>query len=260
MNRDQADQPPRRQDAKENQRRSAARRVTSGCGPLWSRSAGLLSAAMLGAVLLTGCLQRDPPPPTAVSFRTCDRAVAPARLAVLPVFLAPGVGRGAVVIDEALAAALRELAKHEVVTVDRPTAQRLVPNDPLAANRIDGHALLALRAATGADLVFVSRVERFASYDPCALALTAHLIDCRDGSVLWSATAHLDGARLEVQEDVHLWHHRTAGEALDPVGGWKTVLVSPSRFSRYACDRMIGTIDPNARRTVLRIPIIGVVL
>jgi hypothetical protein len=222
---------------------------------------GLRIVVVVAACLAaSGCLFRDPPPPTAVSYRTTARAAKPMRVAVLPSTQAAGVSRSALVVDEALAAGLRELARHEVVAIDRATAIRLLPGDPLYANRIDAAALLALRDAVGADAVLVTRVERFTTYDPCSLALTAHLIDCGDGSILWSATAHLDGQRAEVQEDLRLWHDRLQGDALPDVGGWRTDLISPSRFARYACDRMLGTLDPEVRRTVLRIPIIGVVL
>jgi hypothetical protein len=163
-------------------------------------------------------------------------------------------------VDEALAAALRELGRHEVVAVEREAAARLLPADPLYHDRLDGSVLLALRDALGADAVLISRLERFQSFDPCALALTAHLVDCGDGSILWSATGHLDAGRIDVQEDVRLWHGRSNGDALPSVAGWRGVLLSPSRFARYAADRMLGTMDPDRRQTWVRIPIVGVVL
>ncbi len=210
----------------------------------------IVFALIVFALVLAGCQRGETEPPRPVSWTTSPRAEAPGRVAVLPVALAAGIGRSAQAATEAIAGALRELGKHEVVLVDRDTALEIAPADPLKDNRIDAEMLLRLRQRLRADAVLLVRVEQFQSYDPIILGMTAHLVACGDGSVLWSCTAHFDGARAEIQRDIEAWNERNAGSASASVSGWRLVLSSPALFLRYASDRMVTTIPVAPDRSV----------
>jgi hypothetical protein len=200
--------------------------------------------------LLAACQRGEPEPPRSVSWRTTPRAESPGRVAVLPVSCAAGVGRSAQEVTALLAGALRGLGRHEVVLVEREAAADLALDEPLKANRLDTALLLRLRERVRADAVLLARIEQFQSYDPIALGMTAHLVACGDGEVLWSCTAHLDGARAEIQRDLEAWHGRSAGTAGVPLAGWKMALSSPSLFLRYASERMVGTIPVEPDRSI----------
>jgi hypothetical protein len=208
------------------------------------RSLLLLAAA---ALLLGGCQSpfRSLPdlPPQCISWHTTPRAAEPLRVAVLPFSAAERVGRSAGELAPAIAAALRELGRHEVVLVGPLEAIKLTP-PTLATGTVAVDDLLRIRDATGADAVLVGRIEQFDGFHPVAIGLTAHLISCHDGVVLWTATAHLDGAREEIQRDIEGWYEHQRGEQTAGIGGWKETLASPRLFVRYASDRLVGTILP----------------
>lgn len=178
----------------------------------------------------------------AISSITTPRASAPGRVAVLPFWLADGVGRSAESVSESMSASLRELALHEVVTVSLQSRARLLSTDVLYGNRLSTDDLLRLRDALQCDSVLLGRVEQFQSFDPVAIGVSLHLVSCHDGEKLWEATAHFDGARKEVQADLERWYRSSAGANGASVAGWQAALSSPRLFSRYATDRLASTI------------------
>ena len=194
-------------------------------------------------VLGTGCALRPVDTmPKAVSWQTDPVAMEPQRIGVLPPWLGPRAGTSAGVLADELAASLRQRGLHEVRTISVSERDRVLPRDVLAANQIGIDDLLRLRDLLAVDAVLLTRIEQFQSYDPISIGVVTHLMSCRDGSVLWSATAQLDGARADVQRDIERWWRVGRGAAGDPPGGWTTVLKSPSRFCRYAADTLVATI------------------
>lgn len=199
-------------------------------------------AVLLAALVAAGCARTSPPPAT--SWRTSARAAEPGRVAVLAFWSGDGVGRSAAATSEAMAASLRELGLHEVLSVGTERRRALLPDDVLLANRLSVEQLLRLRDELRCDAVLLGRIEQFNAYDPVALGLSVHLVSCADGEKLWEATTHLDGARQEVQDDLRRWYERTAGHGAPGIAGWRGVLASPARFARYATDRLVSTLPP----------------
>jgi len=201
----------------------------------------------LALALCAGCNLRSPfrrmpvAPPGTVSWQTTPRAVEPLRVAVLPATLAERIGKSAAELAPALADSLRALGRHEVVLVGPEQASRLILPD-LHAGSLSVDALLAVRDATGCDAVVLSRVEQYDPFHPVSLGVSAHLVSCHDGAILWSAQAQLDGRREDVQLDVEAWWERTRGSQGAALTGWKSVLSSPREFCRYAADRLVWTV------------------
>lgn len=201
---------------------------------------------LLGTILfMNGCLR--PPPPASISAQTSVAANEPMRIAVLPFVLADGVGRSAHALDEAFPAALRALGRHEVIGVPMEKARLLLPAEAIERSVITAADLLRLRDALQVDAVVIGRVDQYKGFDPLAIGATAHLVAVTDGAVLWSATAELDASRADVQDDVQWWHDHGNGSGNPSLAGWRLTLSSPSSFSRYVADRLVGTIPmPNS--------------
>ncbi|MFM2091884.1 MAG: hypothetical protein RLZZ127_2373 [Planctomycetota bacterium] len=207
----------------------------------------MIRHAAIALLLLAGagCARTPAGPPPGLSSTTTAAAQEPQRVAVLPPWLGEGVGRSAGVgTGEALASAWRELGLHEVVQVGSARRDDLVAYDPVGSNRIATPELLRIRDQLGVDAVVISRVEQYRGFDPVLIALTAHLVSTRDGSVLWSATGVFDGRRAEVQADLQAWWARSQGPAGRPLTEWRQALQSPSLFARYAGWRMAATVPP----------------
>ena len=199
----------------------------------------LFCTALLAVLLLGGCAHR---PPASLTWHTTPQALQPARVVVVPVWLANGVGRSAQGVTDSLAASLRELGRHEVVTLSLDQRDRLMPADALFANRLSTEDLLRIRDVAKADAVLLGRVEQYDAYDPVAIGLSVHLVSCHDGAKLWEAAGHFDGRRADVQEDVRHWHGLANGSAGGDLAGWRGTLSSPQAFTRYATDRLVWTL------------------
>jgi hypothetical protein len=208
------------------------------------RRAALGALIVLAAWCGSGCdfpWSREPPVQHEIlSFHTTPAAGELKKVALLPFWIAEGVGRSSGALNENLYKAMLELGQFEVtrVSLEERDALLPLPRDPIQANRITVAELQALSAALHVDGVLLGRIDHFDSYDPISLGLTADLVSCRDGQPLWSATGHFDGRRADVQEEIRCWHARTAGTATDSITGWKLVLSSPQLFTRYVADRL----------------------
>lgn len=198
------------------------------------------------ALLCLGCagcpFDRDTRQHEVMSAATTPRAADAGRVAVLPFFIAEGVGRAAGVMGESMAAGLRELGLHEVVLVTPDQRDRMLTHDVVLANRMRAEDLLKIRDALRVDAVLLGRVEQFDSFDPISMGATCSLVSCRDGEVLWSATGHFDGHRQDIQDEIRLWYGKTLSGESNPISGWKVVLESPKLFTRYVADRMVQSI------------------
>jgi hypothetical protein len=175
-----------------------------------------------------------------MSFHTTIEASALRRVAVLPLHRADNIGRAVSAMDDSMTTALRELAIHEVLSISIKQRELLLPDDVIKSNRISTKQLLAIRDELQVDGILIGRIEHFNSYDPLAIGLTVDLISCLDGSVVWSATGHFDGARQDVQYEVERWHEREIKS--DGIAGWKVTLQSPKLFTRFIAERMVKTI------------------
>lgn len=204
------------------------------------------SCIILGVIMMTvifaGCKGRDDRHHEVMSATTTHQAAEIGRVAVLPLFLADGVGRAAAIMGDSMAAGLRELGLHEVVLVTVEQRDRLLSHDVVMANRMRAEDLLKLSDALHVDAILVGRVEQFDSYDPISMGLACSMLSCRDGEILWSATGHFDGHRQDIQNEVKAWYEHTLSPSANPLSGWKVVLESPQQFTRYVADRMVQSI------------------
>ena len=211
------------------------------------------TALLAALVAFPGChfpfSRAEPVQHETLSSHTSPHAAALRRVAVLPFSLADSVGRSARVMDASMTAALRELGLHEVITVSVVQCEKLLPRDVIQSNHIGTDELLALRDALHCDGVIVGRIEQFDGFDPLSMGVTAALVSCLDGTVTWSATAHFDSRRKDVQDDIQAWYERTAGTNNESIAGWKLTLKSPQMFTRYCAEKLALSIPlPVAKR------------
>jgi hypothetical protein len=204
------------------------------------RSGGWLLAGC--ALLLSGCTlpwdRPEPVPRHILSYHTTPQLVHLHRIAMLPFYTAEGVGRSATVFNDAMVASLRELGLQQVITVPIETRDTLLPTDVIAANGMSSADLLHLRDALHVDGILVGRIDDFDGFDPISMSVTAIMLSCLDGQVVWSAEGHFDSRRQDIQDEVERWYKRTAGTGSDGISGWKIVLESPRLFSRYVAERL----------------------
>jgi len=207
-----------------------------------SRTSGLLLLLLMSALALNGCRipffspRYEPVQREILSFHTSVEASQLRRVAVLPFHRAEGIGRSASAMDESMTSALRELGLHEVLTVSIAERDLLLKRDVIRANSITTDELLGLRDALKCDGVLIGRIEQFTSYDPLAIGVTADLVSCLDGSVVWSATGHFDGSRSDVQQEIENWYGRAIKS--NNIAGWRQTLESPKLFTRYVAERL----------------------
>lgn len=180
------------------------------------------------------------------SFHTTPGATQVRSVAVLPFTLGAKVGRSAGAIDASMSAALRELGYSQVINVAPDKGKELVETDVIYEDNITTKQLLRLRQELKVEAVLIGRVDQFDGFDPLAMGMTATMISCLDGTVLWSVTGHFDAHNLDVQQDIRRWYDGNRSGDQTSVGGWKLALQSPSMFTRYVCDRVVASLPYRA--------------
>ncbi|TVR13896.1 MAG: hypothetical protein EA401_05800 [Planctomycetota bacterium] len=164
------------------------------------------------------------------------------RVVTMPLYRSRDIGSSAATIDHNLTRSLTELNRFEMVSMDASERDNYFSSDPLRSNRVEHDALRRLREDFGSDAVLIGRIGHWQSFDPVAIGVTLYLIDCRDGSVLWSATGMWDAALRSTQDDIREWYQAQRGQGNEVLGGWRTVLNSPSTFTRYVSDRLAASV------------------
>ncbi|TVR46998.1 MAG: hypothetical protein EA402_01890 [Planctomycetota bacterium] len=164
------------------------------------------------------------------------------RVVLMPVFLDSGIGTSARSMDHSLIRALTELNHFEILQASIADRDQLFPEDPLRSNRLSQDSLRHTRDTFGADAVILARINHWQSFDPVALSITIAMVDCRNGSVLWTASGMWDSALRNTQDDIKEWFQHRRGSGNVPLGGWRSVLSSPSVFSRYVSDRLAASV------------------
>lgn len=190
--------------------------------------------------------------PTEYPFHTLPMATEPRRVVVVPFYLGDEVGKEAAIMDEAMATALRELGEYEVASIDRKQRDLLFGNPHSKLRNLNTENLRLFRTRYRADALLIGRIDHYDSYDPIAIGVEAHLISCHDGLTLWSAVAHFDSARRDIQEDLEFWYQDVIGTGQNRIGGWQLALQSPRLFARYTSDRLAASIIDDEYRTRTR--------
>ncbi|MFW5844990.1 MAG: hypothetical protein ACOCXJ_02060 [Planctomycetota bacterium] len=208
-----------------------------------------LLCILLLACGLGGCVRRQTAShPVRYSFHTAPLAQELRRVAVLPLYRGPEVGASADTLDRSLGTSLHELGRYEIIHLDQAARDAVFRSAEQMLASVTPDNLRRFRERHGVDAVVVGRVDRLDPYDPIAIGLQTHLVSCRDGSTAWSASAHFDGGRRDVQHDVEAWYRATIGQGQTGIGGWQVALHSPSLFCRYVTDRVTASLllDPEA--------------
>lgn len=193
--------------------------------------------------LLSACYrQPTASQPTAFSFFTSETAHHIQRVAVLPLYRHQRVGESAQSLDLAMSSSLREIGLYEILSTSSATRDRLTGTAWHGISSLDIEHLRLARQELRADAILIGYVDFYDCYDPIAAGLELHLIDCRSGETAWSVTAHFDGKRHDVQQDIKGWYRDTIGQGQENSGGWQRALQAPSLFSRYVSDRLVESV------------------
>lgn len=205
----------------------------------------VVSCALLG---LGGCglLDRLPEPtpasqdiPVAYRSLTADGHQM-RRVVVLPFVDAIRAPDQIQMIEDAFVASLRKHQYFEVVTVHESPLLSEAEQDVFRSGVFQKKTLLAMAERYRADGVLFGIVTHFRPYEPPCLGLKVELVSVGAGDVVWSAKGLFDAGDERTAMDVHNYHDvRLASSS--SLEGWRRMLTSPRRYTRYVCDRMVDT-------------------
>lgn len=201
---------------------------------------------LLGAVLvLAGSCHYDHTPsevPLASSYSQPSSDGRDIMRVVVPPFQDhTGSPRQAEVVRTALMRALGKRQRFELIPVGEHELREFLPPDVFDSGIISRETLLAAARRYRADAVLFGVLTQFRPYEPLVIGMSVELASVGTGEVVWSSSALYDAASKDVTQDVHNYNNvQLAGTT--SLEGWRIILMSPSRFTEYACARIAATL------------------
>ena len=162
------------------------------------------------------------------------------RVAVIPFTDRAGHPSWTQAIEQALVAAMR---KNHPLDIVRLPASALTDREEKNFHEdatVHQETLVRLRKAYNIDAVIFATVTHFRAYTPMLVGLKLDMFSAGAGDVVWEVNAVYDAGAADVAQDVHNYHD-TVLASDDSLEGHKLILLSPSRFTRYACARIVET-------------------
>jgi hypothetical protein len=203
--------------------------------------------AGLGLLLVfaSGCRLPDvtpPPVPVATSFsQPASDGRELMRVVVPPFQDQTGSPQQAEDVRIALVRALEKRQRFELIQVGEHELREFLPAGTFESGVISRDTLLVAARRYRADGVLFGNLTHYRPYEPIVLGLAVELATVGTGEVVWSATGLYDAATCDVTQDVHNFNNKQLA-CTASLEGWRIILMSPSRFTEYACSRMADTL------------------
>ncbi|NRA38016.1 MAG: hypothetical protein HRU15_07745 [Planctomycetes bacterium] len=193
--------------------------------------------------LLSSCtLRAQKSKPVKFSYYTAVDATEFQSVGIIPFYYAPDIGPSARIIDKTMTAAIRELGSFETSIIQSSLRDQVLGADIQTLSAIDPFTLREIRQVTHVDAIIIGRVAQYDGYDPISIGVECHMVSCTDGRTLWSASAHFDSQRTDIQEDISNWYKRSVGKGNENIGSWELTLHTPKLFCRYVSDRLAASV------------------
>ncbi len=202
-----------------------------------------LALSMIGS---GGCKFAGDPTPPPVDLATSHEAeaqtVAKVRRVVVPPFQdLTGFPREAEQTRQAFLRALGRRQRFELIPLGETELREVLPRETFQSGTIAKDMLISAARRYRADGVLFGVVTHYRPYDPLVLGLKLEMASADTGAVVWATSGLYDAATLDVTQDVHNYHDtQLAGSS--SLEGWRLILMSPSRFTDYACARLAATL------------------
>jgi hypothetical protein len=201
--------------------------------------------ALVLTLALSACAGRDcctpPPVPVAASYSNPPSDGRDLMRVVVPPFQdETGSPQQTEAVRLALMRALGKRQRFELIPVGEHELREFLPPSTFETGIIPRDVLLAAARRYRADGVLFGVLTQFRPYEPLVVGLSVELASVGTGEVVWSASGLYDAATLAVTKDVHNFHS-TQLAGTGSLEGWRIILMSPSRFTDYACSRVAET-------------------
>jgi hypothetical protein len=152
-----------------------------------------------------------------------------------------GSPRQTEVVRTALMRALGKRQKFEMIPVGEHELREILPAATFETGVIPRDVLLAAARRYRADGVLFGVLTQFRPYEPLVIGLSVELASVGTGEVVWSSSGLYDAATCDVTRDVHNFNNKQLA-GTSSLEGWRIILMSPSRFTEYACARVAETL------------------
>jgi hypothetical protein len=162
------------------------------------------------------------------------------RVVVPPFQDETGSAQQAEVVRLALMRALGKRQRFEMIPVGEHELREFLPPATFESGIIPRDVLLAAARRYRADGVLFGVLTQFRPYEPLVVGMSVELAAVNTGEVVWSSSGLYDAATRAVTQDVHNYSNTELAKT-SSLEGWRIILMSPSRFTEYACARVAET-------------------
>lgn len=210
-----------------------------------------LALCTLSAALLTGCSDLDKKPlyPEGPGFKPTNvyqpyPALGIRRVALLPAYDGRADDNRQRDLDSNFSTALSATGRFEVTAVSRNELISICGRNQVNSTEgLPPRLLPVLRAEYGAEAVMFVDITRDEPFKPLALGVRAKLVDTRGGQpILWSCDTVFNSGDPAVANSAKRFQLNEGRQEFPVDQDGSSVLLSPSRFSRYAAGAVFATL------------------
>lgn len=184
-----------------------------------------------------------PPPPPPQNYFSAASGQPMRRVAFLPIWNARLPAEYLQDVDSAFSTELAKRALFEIVPISRTQLSNIFGERQLSSVEIlPAEALAKLRAQFGVDGVLFTDLTQFSPYRPISMGVRSKLVDAQSGSIRWAFDYVYDTGNGSVAAAAKNYQRLYTNPNLPLPSDGGSILLSPSRFSRYVASETYGTL------------------
>lgn len=207
-----------------------------------TRNAATMLFGLLGLLAGTACSwgHRSEALPVNHYFADARDLASVRRVIVLPFTAAADLVADTAIVRAAFLDELQKLQRFEVVPLPEsaPEDERLYQS--LARGRLSTRDLVELGTRYRVDGLVLGTITSWRPYLPPHLGLRVQLLSIHSATTVWAAEGLYDAGDGAMREDLEEYADTFAAEEAS-MHGSEIHLISPRKFARYVCHRLVGT-------------------
>lgn len=165
------------------------------------------------------------------------------RVAVLPMFKGEYGHMDLSLIEENIRLELAKLGLFEVISVEPEVMKELFAEERFSSiGVLPVHLVEKLHARYAVDGLLLLDLSYFKAYQPVGIGIRAKLLNSDTGKLVWAADEIFDSSNPEVSNAARKFY-KTESIIAFPLHNTKSVLHSPSRFSKYVGNSLFRAIN-----------------
>jgi hypothetical protein len=190
----------------------------------------------LGLLLAAGCQTSHPGMPTLATARVAKDfdTYQLTRVGLMPFDGVELSAEQTAALESAFFGELSLSTPFELVPLGGPDLEEIKQSDPYLRGWYRPETIFGLARRYSLDAILFGTVTQSQFFPPQKLSLQVDMVAAETGTVIWSASVHLDATEKRVRDGLEVYFSNPDGGQDEEGQDWRLSLLSPARFAQFA--------------------------